>query len=139
MADVAFTAASVIKGANAIVDQGIAGETITAGLVVYKKAADTRYWIAHTETSAATAAAAGYALNGAAAGQPIDVQTDGDMTCDNLTLVAATGSVYILSAAGETAPHADIAANDWYTVMGVALSTTSLRIGVIVSGVQATV
>jgi hypothetical protein len=137
MADVNFTAASIIKGANAIVESGIAGETITAGQAVYLKAADTRYWIADCTTSAATAAAAGYALNGAAAGQPLDVQTAGDMTCDNLSLAVA-GAVYVLSAAGETAPHGDLAASDYITIMGAALSTTSLRLSVKSTGVQAT-
>ncbi len=137
MADVSFTAASFIKGANAVTEEGIAGETITAGLAVYKKAADGRYWIAHTETSVATSTAAGYALNGAAAGQPLEVQSKGDVTCDNLSLAVA-GSLYVLSAAGETAPHGDLAADDYTTIMGAALSTTSLRIGIIVTGVQAT-
>jgi len=137
MADVSFTAASILKGANAVTETGLAGETITAGLAVYKKASDSRYWIASTVTSAATAAAAGYALNGAAAGQPLEVQTDGDMTCDNITLAVA-GSVYVLSAAGETAPHGDLAADDWITIMGVALSTTSLRLAVASTSVQAT-
>lgn len=138
MADVTFTAASVIKGANAITAQGVAGETITAGLAVYLKASDNRYWIAHCETSVATAAAVGYALNSASAGQQITIQTDGDMTCDNLTLAVA-GAVYILSASGKIAPHGDLAADDYITIMGVALSATSFRMALAVSNVQATV
>jgi predicted transcriptional regulator len=139
MADVTFTAASVIKGANAITVQGVSGETITAGLAVYLKAADNRYWIAHCETSAATAAMVGFALNGASAGQDITIQTAGDMTCDGLSL-SVTGSVptYVLSAAGKIAPASDLAASDYITIVGAALSTTSLRLRIGATGVQAT-
>ena len=137
MADVSFTAGSFVEGANAITEMGVAGETITAGLAVYFKTSDSKFWIASTVTSAATAAVAGYALNGAAADQPLKIQKEGDVTCDNLTLAVA-GCVYVLSAAGETAPHGDLAADDYVTILGVALSTTSLRLAIAASGVQGT-
>jgi len=137
MADVSFTAASVIKGANAITLEGTSGETVTAGLFVYLKAADSRYWIADTATSAATAACVGIALNAASAGQAITIQTAGDVTVDNLSLAAADCN-YILSAAGKCAPAADLAADDYVTNIGAALSTTSLRLAISATNVQAT-
>jgi len=138
MADVTFTAASVLAGTGAIKVKGYAGETITADLVVYQKAADSEYYIAHCTTSAATAVAVGIALNGAGNAQPLEVQTEGNLTCDNLTLVAATGCVYVLSASGKICPAADLAADDYVTIIGVATSTTNLKLGITVSGVVGT-
>ncbi len=139
MADVSFTATAIKAGANAILATGKAGEAVARGNAVYQLSTDNEYYKADT-TLAAKDAAVGFAMNDAADGQEVTVQTGGDLTCDALSLAAA-GSVYILSAAGAIAPHGDMAADDYITVMGAATSTTNLRMpaaGPIVTGVQAT-
>jgi hypothetical protein len=49
MADISVTAASVVPGANATLIQSTAGETITAGMAVYLKASDSRWWKAQAD------------------------------------------------------------------------------------------
>jgi len=131
MADVTFTAANVAAGTGAATVEGTAGATLTQGLAVYLDRTANTYKIAHCETSSATAAAEGFVLNAASAGQPVVVQTGGNMTCDGLT----ANTIYVLSASGKPCPAADYAAaTDYLTILGVALTTTSLKIGLVVSG-----
>lgn len=128
MADVTFTAGSVLPGTNAVVVEGVAGATITQGLAVYFDGSE--YLVADC-TDAAKDAPVGFALTSSIDNGPIKVQQSGAMTCDNLT----AGGVYVLSAAGKICPAADLnLTTDYATIMGVAASATSLIIGITVSG-----
>jgi hypothetical protein len=78
------------------------------------------------------------ALNSAAAGQPIEYATGGDVT---VNAILNQGKMYVLGAgAGALSLSADLdsaAANTRYgTFMAVATSTTNLRLGITVAGVQ---
>jgi len=139
MADVSFTATAIKPGTNAVTQLGQLGEaSITQGMALYQSATNNK-WYKGDCTDAAKDAVSGFALGAGGADQWIAIQTGGDMTCDGLTLSQTTSeSVYVLSESGAIAPSDDLAADDYVTVVGVALSTTSLRIGFIVSGVQAT-
>lgn len=134
MADVTFTATSVKPGTGAQRQRVTFGATITPGLVVYLDSADNEYKIAHCETSATTAAAVGIALTSGSDGQPGIIQTGGNLTCDNLSLATP---VYVLSAAGKICPAADLANDDFITIVGVATSTTNLKLSFAASGVEA--
>ena len=46
MAAISITAANVVKGTGAQIETGIAAETITAGELVYKKASDSKFYLA---------------------------------------------------------------------------------------------
>lgn len=137
MAAVALTAPT--PGAGAQTQWGTAGETITAGQVVYLDTATNTYKLADA-SALATAAAAGFALTASINGGPIKVLTGGNMTtAEELT----AGTVYVLSEAGAIAPLADwLVATDYLTVMGVATSTSNLKVpnsGPIVTAYGATV
>lgn len=132
MADISITATGVTKGAGAVTERGTAGATLTAGMAVYKDAATGTYKIAHCETSAATAVVAGLALNGASSGQPVEVQTQGIIALNGLTV----GTIYVLSASGAIAPAADLASGDYVTVIGVGATSANLDLGINDSGVQ---
>lgn len=134
MADISITAANVQAGSGAAIQRGTAGATITAGQVVYKDSADNEYKLADADSAtAAVKVPVGIALNGASDGQPLSVQTGGDITIGG-TLVA--GTTYCLSATpGAIAPQADITTGDDVVVLGVAKSTTVLALRIIVSGV----
>lgn len=134
MAELSITAANVVRGSNAVVQDGMAGETITAGMLVYR-AADGL--IMKVDADSATALARtprGVALNGASLGQPIDYQSSGDITI-GATLIP--GLTYYASGAtaGSICVLADVGATEYLCVVGIALSATVLRLGFLQSGV----
>lgn len=135
MADLSQTAASVVDSTNAIIESRFRfGGTVVAGTPVYLSAANT--WIAADNNVTAVEAGSngiGIALNGGGSGQLADVQTGGDI---NIGATLTVGETYVVSAtAGKICPVADISTN-FVTVLGVAISSTILRLKPIVSGVQ---
>lgn len=132
MTDISVTAASVQPGAGAITKRGICGEAISAGQSVFE-AADGDIELCENDQTVVEAASRGISLNDGAAGQPIEYQTDGEIT---FNAVLAAGAVYIVGAApGGIAPEADAVSGEFVTVLGVGLSTTSMKLGILQSGV----
>jgi len=135
MADISVTAASVLAGADALVEHGNkAGTTITAGQVLYKDTADFRLKLSDNDNAAAAVRSFfGMALNGGASGQPISVVKKGQVT---LNAALTKGVVYAVSGTpGGIAPLADVASGDDVIILGVALSTTVLDLQPSVTGV----
>lgn len=131
-----ITAANVVAQAGATKRQGIAGTTITAGMPVYKDSADNLY--KKSGAAVAEGQCDGIALNGAANGQPLTIQTDGDVS---LGAVANEGYVAIV---GGTAGTIDSATtlDDGYgfvSLLGVFIDTSILRLGINDSGASYTV
>ncbi|MBB4192791.1 hypothetical protein [Rhizobium aethiopicum] len=138
MADIVITASSVVASAGVPTKTGIAGAAIAAGDIVYLDTATTGKWQL-ADSDAATAEARGQtgnigvALNSAAANQPIVVQTEGPVT---LGAVLTAGVAYYLSdTPGKLCPVADITGGDYYTLVGLAASTTVLNVDFQYSGV----
>ncbi len=134
MAELSITAANVLKGTNGVEEAGTAAETITAGALVYRAADGLIY---KTDADSATVAARtprGVALNGASAGQPIDIQLRGDITI-GATLTA--GLTYYVSGAtaGAICVLADVGATEYLCIVGIAKSTSVLSLGFNYSGV----
>lgn len=118
MADLTITATSVLPSGTGSTTSGTAGETILTGEVVYLKAADARLWKAQADGTAEEGTAAGVALNGASAGQPLQVQTGGPMTIGATTVKTTT---YVLSAlAGKICPQADLVSTNRIVRIGYA-------------------
>ena len=134
MADVTFTATSIKPGTNAQRQRVTFGATITPGLVVYLDTSDNEYKIADC-TDAAKDAAAGIALTSGADGQPGVIITGGNLTTSAHLSLASP--VYVLSEAGKICPAADLANDDYITIIGVATSTTNLKLSINASGVKA--
>jgi hypothetical protein len=139
MADLSITAANVEKASDAIYETGIAGDTITAGESVYKDASDSNKWkkaAANSTAAVAGSAGCGIALNGAAAGQPLTVQTGGSL---DLGATLTAGRIYVVSptAAGGIAPYADLNTNHYLTILGYANAADNLVMVNRVTGVQA--
>lgn len=132
MADVSITAANVllVSGGTAT---AYAGAAVTAGQAI-RKHTDKKMYPSDCETSQATSAVDGIALNSAGIGQPVTYVKNGGVVAAGGTLVA--GGRYVLSAAGKIAPYADLAANDWITDVGVALTTANLKLDVNATGIQ---
>lgn len=122
MADLVITATSVVPGSGAVVLQGTAGETITAGNSLYLKASDGKLWKAQCDGTAEEATCVGVALNGAAVNQPVGYVSNGTMTIGATTSKATT---YVVSAtAGGIAPQADLIATNRISYVGYATDAT---------------
>lgn len=136
MANLAVTAANVLKGANSKIQQGIAGATITAGMTLY--ADGTALGVLKPAAAGSTAAlgvVAGIALNGAGIGQPVFYTNDDDDFTPGATLV--TGTMYVQSAtAGLIAPAADLVSTNWADFLFVAKSTTKAKLKIVNSQAQ---
>lgn len=135
MADLSVTAANVLpSGTNPVTADGVAGETITAGQAVYLDSTTRQYFKADCDSAtAAVRQAAGIALNGASAGQPLRIQTKGDIVI-GATMTA--GLAYFLSkTAGAICVYADVASGGYAGLIGISKSTTVLSLSPNYSGV----
>lgn len=136
MADLGVTAANCMAVAGSPPPLlGLAGETITAGKPVYLASATNLWMLADSNSATAEARqATALALTGSSAGQPIAVMRSGDVT---LGAVLTAGTAYYLSdTAGGICPLADVGAGEYVCLIGVAISTTVLRLGFLYSGVS---
>jgi hypothetical protein len=135
MADLSVTAANVVKGADAAVVTRVAGAAITAGQTVYEDPNDSnKFKLCDADAATATARTTrGIALNGAAANQPLAVQTGGRIT---IGATVVPGTVYVQSdTAGGIMPATDLEAGDFVTVLGVGVSATEIDLNIHASGV----
>lgn len=134
MADITITAANVIAAAGGRRADMVAGATITAGQVVYQEAATGLAKLADCDSATAEARIPyGIALNGAGTGQPVEVLRAGSITIGG-TMTAGV-SYWLSPNPGGIAPYADVLAGDRAVLLGVATSTTVLRVQILDSGV----
>lgn len=133
--DVTITAADVLEvagSATRAVDGGAAG--LVAGKLVYE---DGTNGLKLADAGAvATADVVGMLLNGGGIGQPLKVVTGGDVT---VSAVLTIGVRYVLSdTAGGLAPNVDVGSAKVGVFIGIATTTTNLKLGILNSGVLAT-
>ena len=133
MTDLVITPADVQRGAGAITKQVSALSAVTAGQVVYKDSTTSNRAPVDADGAADMRVVEGIALGGAAADQPFIVQTDGDIELGSIITV---GEIYVLSdTAGGIMPAADLEAGDYVSIIGVGISNTTIRLGILNSGV----
>lgn len=136
MADLTITAASVIQGSNAVVVHGTAGASITAGDAVYKDSADSEWKLADNNDTDLKSGSNGFgiALHAAEDGQPLSVQTQGNI---DLGATLSVGETYIVSAnAGKIADIGDATTNTYMTYVGYADAADNLVMAIGHTGVQ---
>lgn len=132
MADVAITAANVVKGTGAVTKQVTYGATITQGMVLYEKAADSEWYPVDADDAITAYTPLGIALTAGANGQPGIVQIAGEITVGG-TLVA--GSAYYCSATTAGSFAADLpAAGDYSTLVGIAKTTAIMILALTAQG-----
>lgn len=132
MAELSVTAANVIPVTGYTFETGIAGETITAGMPVYLKAADSRLWKAGHNGTSAIAAVVGISLHAALAGQPLRYQTSGSL---GFGAILTVGVTYILgNTLGSIAVDSDAGTTDYKTILGVASATSNMLLKIFASG-----
>ena len=126
-ADLSLTAANVAPGTNAVLETGTAGEALTAGKQVYKKAADKKWYLADVNSATAEVrVASATVVTGLASGQPVVVQKGGTITIGG---TVANGTVYFLSGtAGGVRPAADNTTGDYPQVIGMGVSATQVEL-----------
>jgi hypothetical protein len=125
MADLSITAASVKPSAGAVIASGIAGATITAGQLVHRNTTSGKFVLSDADGSGLKQVL-GVALNGASDGQPLSVQTGGDITI-GATVTAGT-TYYASPTAGGICPLADVASGDDPIIIGIAKSASVLML-----------
>jgi hypothetical protein len=133
MADITITAANVLAQAGAQLVSGNALAAVTAGQVVYRDATTQQFGLADNNGATATRVPVGIALNGAAAGQPLTILTFGSIAIGG-TMTAGV-AYYLSDTPGGICPVADIATGETATLIGIATSTSILRVDINPSGV----
>lgn len=132
MADLVVTAASVVADPSARVVHGKAGATVTAGQVVYLDDTTGTYKLADSNVAAARSPD-GIALHASLSGQPVAVIESGLLT---LGAILTAGVAYYLSdTPGGICPVADVGATEYSTILGIASSTSVLKMKISESGV----
>jgi hypothetical protein len=133
MADISITAASVIASESASLEDGVAGATITAGQVVAIDPATDRYVLADNNSGTADLRSpVGIALHASLAGQPLRIAKRGSVT---VGAVLTAGVAYYLSdTPGGICPVADLASGEYSSILGVASSTSNLKLAIQESG-----
>ena len=115
------------------VTTGIAGAAVTAGQAVYQNSSDSKFYLAQCDGTTAEATVYGIALNNAAAGQYLTVQTGGDIT---IGATVTVGTTYVVSAnAGGIAPQADLVSTNKLSYIGYGKTTSVLTINRTTTGV----
>ena len=125
MADLSITTSQIVADSTQL-DSGISGEAITAGMAVYKKAADGKIYKA-IDTSAAAAAAKGIAVSSVfAANQGVSFQKGGTITLGAAAGVTA-GAVYgVTDTAGGISLISERGSGDFITILGVGDASNGL-------------
>lgn len=129
MADISITAANVVAGTNSTRDNGIAGETITAGKAIYLSSTSAKWMLADSNSATVEARkATAIALNAASLNQPVSVLRSGDVTI-GATLTAGA-AVYLSDTPGGLCPLADVGTGEYVCQIGLAKSTTVLAVNI---------
>lgn len=134
MADLTVTAATCVPVAGSLIGWGTAGATITAGKAIYLEASTNTWKLADNNSGTAEVRqATAIALTGSSAGQPLAYQTSGELT---LGATMTAGVAYYLSdTAGGICPVADLGSGEYPCLIGIASSTTVIKLGFNYSGV----
>lgn len=139
MAELTITVAGVLKGTASnvfVLSNNLAGEGLTAGLVVYLKSTDSKWWKAQCDGTAeesGNGVSVGVTLHAALTGQPVIVQTIGAYSVGSTVLL---GEYYVIgTTAGAIMPIEDLAATNKVTVLGQATSTTQITLAINASGI----
>lgn len=139
MANLTITAANMIPVAGfGYEGTYLAGATVTRGAAIYLDTGATppSWKLADANGTALLAGSGGVAisLSDSVSGQPVVAMTSGDL---GFGAILTKGEVYIVSAtAGSICLHSDAATNDYITILGVASSTSNLKVRPWATGIQ---
>lgn len=132
MAAITVTASGVVKVSGNIA-RGRAGVTLAQGKAVYADGSDKGQYKLADWDDVDTAVCVGIALQGASDEQPIDIQVDGDVNVGGAVLTI--GETYFVGDSGGIVPDVDVVSGKFRSFLGVAVTTSVLRLGILNSGV----
>ncbi len=139
MAAISVTANSVLgsgaAGTNFAISLGQLGEAGTAGQIVYKKAADSKFWLSQADGSAEESGSGvqqGALLGGGVAGQYVGIITSGTIVCGG-TVVKGT-FYYVHTTAGAFGVYSELSSTNYVTQIGQAISTTVINLSFSATG-----
>ena len=136
MADLTVTVASVaVTSSTAGVEVVQVGEAVTQGEPVYKKASDNKYWLADADASEEAAGASRLVLTPASTDGYAIVARPGASVNVGATLTVGE-RYYASDTPGGIKPSADLTTGDYVTLVGVAETTSSLKLYFSATGVQ---
>ncbi len=139
MAELTIVSASCLATGTFAKDYGQAGETITAGMVIYKKASDSKFYKSQNDGTAEESGVGvtmGISLTDSVlAGQYFAYLTSGTITI-GATIVAGT-YYYVGATAGAICLYSDIATGGtkYISIIGYATSTTVLKVAFDATGI----
>lgn len=133
MADLSPVAASVVATSGYSYIDVVAGASIVRGNLCYLNASN-QAALVQADGTVTEATIAGVALNDAATGQPIRLQTGGSIT---IGATVAKGTLYGASAtAGAIAPSTDIVTTGYYrSILGIASTTGIITLNIWNTGI----
>lgn len=127
MADLSVTASAIKPRGSTVIDHGLSGATVTALQVVYKEAATSKLKLADNDSATAEVRAVhGLTLHAALDGQPLAVAKGGEV--DTGAILTAGVDYYLSGTPGGICPRADVTTGDDPIRIGIALSTSVLKI-----------
>lgn len=134
MADLSITSSQVQEGDGAVTGDGIAGEAIDAGELVYEDTASTRLKLADAD-ALATATVRGIALNDAAEGQPLTFLDFGECILGAAASVGVGTPYFLSTTAGKLAPITDLGSGDFVCFIGIGTAADRIQVRILNSGV----
>lgn len=135
MADLSPTAANVVAASDAITEAGSLGATVVPGDALYKDSSDGLWKLADNDgASSLIRTPTGLALNGGGSGQPVKVLKSGNITLGSI--LTAGVSYYLSNTPGKLCPIADVGAGEYACFIGIATSTSILKVNITPSGVS---
>lgn len=125
MTDLTITDASVLWTGKK--DTGRAGGSVTPGMPLYRDTTDNNDLKPADASASASAEFAGYALNQAEDGQPVEFgYGEGELTIGGTGV--SVGQTYVISAnAGGIAPESDLGSGEFFTYLGVGSTTSKIK------------
>lgn len=134
MTAVSVTASEVDAGTGVTFENYIASEAIDAGELCYVTGGNLAA-LADNNVDAATAKVVGIAVNSAAAGQRVSLQTDGILTIGASASVAAGDVFWLGATAGSFGPEADIGSGAYMTMIGIGMTSNRIYLNIKAFGV----
>ncbi|MEM1224615.1 MAG: hypothetical protein AAGJ40_02900 [Planctomycetota bacterium] len=135
MADLSITPASVGLTASTAVSSVQVGEAVTQGQPGYLNATDGKYYLSQADDTSVAAAATVIFLTGAPADGYAVVARQSATIDIGATLTI--GTMYVVSATkGGVAPATDLTSGDYVTQIGLAKTTSSIKLTMLATGAQ---
>lgn len=119
MAALSITASEVQSGTTVKRTRAAAAVAVVAGQAVYRDPGTGGFKLAQCDGNADEAHLVGVAVNTAALGQTLEVQTEGDLFL-GATAAPTVGQIYCLgTTAGTLVPYSDLATGNYVHIVGV--------------------